>query len=73
VEPRRVTEPHDAAGPPVEHVCDPPVPVTLTDDAGVPREGFVERWRGDRVLCSWSTGPGMRYLVWMAAERVTRL
>jgi hypothetical protein len=56
-----------------EHVLDPPIAVTLVDDAGEARQGFVERWRGDRVLATWSTGPGMRYLVWMAAERVTRL
>jgi hypothetical protein len=56
-----------------EHVLDPPVPVTLLDDEGVERRGFVERWRGDRVLCTWTVGPGMRHLTWIAAERVTRV
>jgi hypothetical protein len=56
-----------------EHVLDPPVAVTLTDDEGVERSGFVERWREDRVLCTWTVDPGMRYLTWIAAERVTRL
>jgi hypothetical protein len=56
-----------------EHVLSPPVPVTLIDDQGETREGFVLRWRGDRVLCTWTTGPGMRHLTWIAADRVTRL
>jgi hypothetical protein len=47
--------------------------VTLLDDEGIVRCGFVERWRADRVLCAWSTGPGMRHLTWIAAERVKRV
>ena len=50
----------------------PPVPV----EVWAQREwwpGWANAYRGERVSCRWSRGPGLNHLTWQPAEHVRRV
>jgi hypothetical protein len=62
----------------VELVLDPPVAVRRdddddddSDDDDSQRSASFNAGAGIACCAPWSTGPGMRHLRWIAAERVT--